>query len=170
MKKLLASLLIVTVLIVGCTAQQAANTADQVIHGILNIAQAEEASLPPADAAIMTPWVALGNTLAGQMDTCIAGGGSKSATFIACFNSFSSGLLSPTELAQLRIMSASSQSRVQVIATALIVGVNGAMVAYKAATQTAPVIAPAPATPAELRQLANQVSPAFADYVAEHRL
>jgi hypothetical protein len=158
-KKLLASLLLVTVLIVGCTAQQAAQTASAVIQGILNIAQAEENSLPPQDAAVMTNWVNLGNTLEGQLNSCIqdAAGHVLSTTFAGCFNSFAGGLLNPGELAELRIMSGGSQTRVQVIATAIIVGVNGALTAYKAATQPTPVIAPTPATSAELLEIRREV-------------
>lgn len=162
MRKLL-SLLMVPVLcafaLTGCTAAQGAQTADSVIKGILAVAQDEEAALPASDAAIMAPWVSLGQTLEGQLASCISGatsGGSKSSAFVGCFNTFASGLLNPTELAQLRIMTAKSQSHVQLVVTTIAIAVNGAFTAYNAATQTAPVITAAPST-AELQDFRESV-------------
>src|SRR5579871_1053987 len=92
----------------GCNAADAARRAQSVIAAVLQIAQAEEPVLPPTDAAIVAPWVTLGVTLDGQLETCLATAitnGSKKSAFLACFNTFSQGLLGPTELAQLRVLS-----------------------------------------------------------------
>ena len=110
----------------GCNPYSDATKAETVISALLNIAKAEEPVLSPADAAILTPWVNLGTTLNGQLQTCIAAGGTmgKSGTFTTCFNAFAAGLLNPTELAQLRLLSASSQGRVQEIVSGVVVAIN----------------------------------------------
>jgi hypothetical protein len=135
----------------GCTAQQVANganTADHVISGVLTIAQAEEPALPPADAAMLASWVNQGQTLEGQLHSCISGAtaaGSKSAAIASCFNTFASGFLNPTELAGFHITSAATQAKVQTYITIAIIAVNGVLSFVKSAPVSTPTIAPASA-------------------------
>lgn len=152
MKKSLLALVLIPFLI-GCSAQQTAVNFSNVLVGILNIAQAEETALPPQDSAIITPWVALGFTLDNQLNTCINAvpAAAKKAAFASCFTAFASGLLNPTELAQLRILTASSQSKVELWATAAIIGVNAALAAFGGVAQPMPVIS----TPPAVAQLNN---------------
>lgn len=142
---------------VGCNAQQAAQTTSNVINGILNIAQAEEAALSPTDSAIMTPWVNLGFTLDSQLNTCINAAGGTKAKLASCITGFTSGLLSPAELAQLRILSPAVQTKVQIVATAVIIAVNGALTQFGAAAQPNPTVAAVPATHAELHELSARL-------------
>lgn len=158
MKKLLVSLVIVPVLLLsGCNAYQTAQRFETVLAGIISIAQAEEGALPPADAAIVKQWTDLGVTLDSQLNACImvAGQhGGKGATFAGCFNTFASGLASPAELAQLRVLSPGAQKKAQLYVTAAILGVNAALTAFKVAEQPVPQIGSAPQPSAqEINQL-----------------
>ena len=143
----------------GCNATQDAQQAEAVITSIVSIAQSEEAVLPPADAAILTPWANLGATLDGQLKTCItsaSAAGGKKAAFLACFNTFSQGLLSSAELAQLRIVSPASQAKVQLIVTALSTGLNVAITAMGGTPTPPPQVAARQPTPGELVAFARQ--------------
>lgn len=151
MKKLLGAIVISSMLLLpGCNATNDANTAEEVIATTLSIAQAEEPVLPPADAAILTPWVNLGVTLNGQLKTCIGLSGTSKSKFATCFQTFASGLLSTQELAQLRILSPGSQSKVQLYVTAIITAI-GVIVAL-----TTPQIAAQPTTQADLQSFAKE--------------
>lgn len=126
MKKLLGAIVLSSMfLLPGCNATSDANTIENIVSTTLAIAQAEEPVLPPADSAILTPWVNLGITLNGQLKTCIAANTSgKKAQFATCFNTFASGLLSTQELASLRVLSPASQNKVQLYVTAIVTAVN----------------------------------------------
>jgi len=150
-----AALLCMSLTACNQTPAQTADRVEVVVQGVLQIAQAEESALPPADAAILKPWVDLGNTLNSQLGSCIAASGSSSSKLATCFNAFASGLLSPQELAQLKIISPSSQNRVQLWATAIIAGVNVALTAFKAANAPTPQIAATPTSARELRNFAR---------------
>lgn len=137
----------------GCNATQDAQRAEAVIASIVGIAQAEESALPAADAAILTPWANLGATLDGQLKTCItsaSAGGGKKAAFLACFNTFSQGLLGSTELAQLRVVSPASQAKVQLIVTAVSTGLNVAIAAMGGVPTSTPQVAERQPTRGEL--------------------
>ena len=127
---------------ISCNALATAQNFSNVLGGIIAVAQADIPALPPADGAILTTWTNLGVSLDGQLNTCIGalGNSGKTAQFLGCFNAFASGLLNPTELAQLRIVSAGSQSKVQLYVTAAVLGLNAALVFYKGVSQTPPVV------------------------------
>ena len=151
-KRLIASCLavLVAVSLTGCTAQSTATKAQAVIGAVLTVAQAEQSLVPPADQAAFANFVSLGLTLNAQLGTCIAksdgvmGVGSK---FGACFTAFATGLTTPAELAQLRVLSEPSQKKVGLYLTGIIAGVN-IIVAF-----TAPAGAPPAPTAAELHNL-----------------
>ena len=132
-KKRLASIVLVlaltlaTIPIGGCNVQQTAIRAQGVIQAVLNVAKVECPAFPVKDQAACNSFVDLGITLDGQLANCISSASgimSTSGKFKACFNIFAQGLFSPAELAQLRIMSAGSQSRVQLYVTSIVAGVN----------------------------------------------
>jgi len=162
----LGSLAILLLPAVGCNATTAAQDFANVITGILNIAKAEIPALPPADGAIVAEWTTLGTTLDGQLQSCITAAttaGGKKPAFLACFNTFAAGIASPAELAQLRVLSAGSQSKVQLWVTAIILGVNAALTSFGGVPAATPTVAGVQLTHAELAQLARRlgVSPAY---------
>lgn len=147
------SFMVLLLMAAGCNATTAAQDFANVITGILNIAKAEEPTLPSADGAIVAQWTALGTTLDGQLQTCITGAsaaGGKKAAFLACFNTFAAGIASPSELAQLRV-------------TAIILGVNAALTSLGGTAQATPTVAAVPASHEDLEALARRVgvSPAY---------
>ena len=128
MKNILAvCVLSIMLTLSGCSAQQTAQNISNVVGGILSIAQQEEQALPSADVAVMTPWVTLGISLNAQTNTCIAAAGNTKAKLATCLTTFVGGLLSPQELAQLRILSPATQKKVQLYATAALIAINGAL-------------------------------------------
>ena len=161
-----AGLAIAGIFMAGCNATKTAQDFANVLTGVINIAKAEIPALPPADAAIVTQWTNLGTTLDGQLQSCITGAtaaGGKKAAFLGCFNTFAAGIASPSELAQLRVLSAGSQSKAQLWVTAIILGVNAALTAFGGAPVAEPTVAAVQPTHAELAELARQagVSPAY---------
>jgi hypothetical protein len=160
-KILLGLLLAGLLMTAGCNATQDAQRAEAVIASIVGIAQAEESALPAADAAILTPWATLGATLDGQLKSCIASAGSsgsKKSAFLACFNTFSQGLLSSSELAQLRVVSPASQAKVQLIVTAISTGLNVAIAAMGGTPTPPPQVADRQPTRGQLMAFARQNS------------
>lgn len=155
-KVILVGLLACCFTMSSCSAQQTAQNISNVVGGILNIAQAEEPALPQADAAVITPWIALGFTLQGQANTCIAAAGNTKSKLATCLTAFVGGLLSPTEMAQLRILSPAAQKKVQLWATACLIAINGALTNWGQSPQPNPTLATGP-TAAELNVLSAQL-------------
>ncbi|HEX4002326.1 MAG TPA: hypothetical protein VHX36_06730 [Candidatus Acidoferrales bacterium] len=155
------SFIVVLSMLAGCNTTTAAQGFANVITGILNIAKAETPALPPADAAIIAQWTTLGTTLDAQLQTCITSAtaaGGKKAAFLACFNTFAAGIASPTELAQLRVLSSGSQNKVQLWVTAIILGVNAALTSFGGVAATPPQVAAQPASRQELVALAQRLA------------
>jgi hypothetical protein len=147
MKKLLAVPVLLALSCAGCSSPyQTAVSFQKVIAGVLSIAQSGVSALPAADQPIASQWVAGATTLDGQLGTCItaAGTSAKAAAFGTCFDTFATGLTSPAELAQLRVMSATSQAKVELWATAAVLAVNGFLDVYDLVEQAQPQIAAAP--------------------------
>lgn len=147
MKKFLVVPILLALSCIGCgSPYKTAQQFETVLSGILNIAQADVTALPIADQPTVLQWIQAGETLNTQLGSCIAAAGTngKAAAFGSCFDTFASGLLSPAELAQLRILSTASQQKVELWATAAILAVNGALTIYQLATQPTPTIAEAP--------------------------
>lgn len=146
-------LIAISLTMTGCSAQQTAQDVSNIVGGILNIAQQEEQALPPQDVAVMTPWVTLGLSLKGQADTCIAAAGNTKAKLASCLTAFIGGLLSPTELAQLRILSPATQKKVQLYATAALIAINGALTNWGQTPQANPTISAELPHPEDLKWL-----------------
>jgi hypothetical protein len=109
----------------GCNYLHDAQNTSNVLGTILAVAQADAGIVPAPDQAIYNNFVNLGLTLHTQLNTCIAAAptGTKSA-FLTCFNAFAGGLTSPTELAELRLLSPATQAKVQLIVAAVIAAVD----------------------------------------------
>lgn len=153
-KLLLVAVLPLVLLLPGCNAQANAQKADQIISAVLQTAKVETPAIPPADQAAYTNFVNLGFAFEAQLKSCI---NAKGAKFTSCFNGFAQGLLSPAELAQLRVLSPATQAKVQLYVTAVVAAVNVIVAA------TAPQIAAAPAPVAQLRLLGHRVGLSDAD-------
>jgi hypothetical protein len=155
-KKLLAVTVTLAVLFTGaCSAQQAATT-QRVIAAIIDTFRAEIPVLPAQDQLPATQFVALGVTLDNQLAQCISVAPSVMGTkgrVQSCFSIFATGLLSPAELAQLRVLSGKSQARVQLVVTGIVAAVN-IWIAFDT-----PVVGPAPSAE-ELQDLRDKVLPA----------
>jgi hypothetical protein len=151
---------LVALLSAGCNAATTAQDFANVIAGILNIAKAEVPALPADDAAIVAQWTTLGTALEGQLQTCINGAttaGSKKAAFLACFNVFAGGIVSPSELAQLRVLTSGSQTKVQLWVTAMILGVNAALTAFGGTPAATPKVAAQPPSHQDIVALARRL-------------
>jgi hypothetical protein len=147
MKKFLAVPILLAMSCLGCgSAYQTAQQFQSVLTGILNLGLADVSAIPAADQPAVTQWIQAAQTLNTQLGVCVAAAGTngKAAAFGSCFDTFAAGLTSPAELAQLRVLSAASQQKVELIATAAILAVNGALAIYNLATQPQPQIAQAP--------------------------
>lgn len=127
-KAILASVVGLALLLnASCNAQQTAIRAQGVIQAVLNVAKVECPAFPVKDQSACNSFVDLGITLDGQLANCITSSSgimNTSGKFKTCFNIFAQGLFSPAEMAQLRIMSAGSQSKVQLYVTSVVAGVN----------------------------------------------
>lgn len=153
--------LVAALVLSGCNAAQVAQDAYKAVEAIVAVAQVEAAAVPAQDRAAYNSFVSLAGTLSDQLNTCINTSGTKSAKLLVCFNAYAAGLNSPTELAQLRVLSPASQKKAQLYIVAIVAGVNVALREFGGASAqvTAPVITPAvlPAT-AELDQLRNEIA------------
>ena len=150
----LALALLALIPLAGCNSLQTSLKAQGIINAVLTVAATEEPVIPAQDQAAFTNFVNLGKNLDAQLLSCIDGVSGvmgKSAKFGACFNTFASALLSPAELAQLRILSPAAQAKVQLYVTAVVAGVN-IVVAF-----TTPQVAAAPASTADLRGLGHRI-------------
>lgn len=139
----------------SCNGYDAAVRVSNVIAAILQVASAETAAIPAADQAAYTNFVTLGQTLEGQLQKCIAAADSgmkKSGKYLACFNGFATGLNSPAEMAQLRILAPDTQKKVQLYLTAITVAVNTAVAAFGGTQSAPPSITQSPSK-ADLEQL-----------------
>jgi len=160
--------------LVGCQQQPKVVAALGVVGQILTLAQDDLPTLQvtgvltSADVTNFGNWLAAGQTLLGQAQGCVNGlgsGGSASA-LAACVNTFATGLISPTEQAQLRIISPGAQKKVTLYVTAVVLAANFAAQIIKATQVQTPTVgttpAPAPSTQ-ELHDLRMRLglSPAY---------
>ena len=158
----------------GCKQQPAVLNALAVIGQLLTLAQDDLPSLQVSgvitsgDQVAFGNWLAAGQTLLTQAQTCVSGlGASGSGSALAsCVNTFATGLLSPTEQAQLRIISPAAQKKVTLYVTAIVLATNFAAQLINANQSTTPPVGstagPAP-TSTELRELRIRLnlSPAY---------
>jgi hypothetical protein len=156
--KYLATLGLACLLLTGCNAQQTALSVSNVITGILNIVQAEIPQLPATDQAGVQGFITLGQNLNAQAISCEMAAGGTKTKLATCLTTFASGLLSPAEMAQLRILSAAAQRDVTIGAGAAIIAINGIMTQWGQPVLPTPVIGTAaPATTVELYAIEKQL-------------
>jgi hypothetical protein len=160
MKRIAALALAATLLLSGCNYLATAQKASGVVAAVLAVAQAEAPAVPAADQAIYNSYVALGVSLQKQLDQCVNTAASKmlskKGTFLACFNTFAAGINSPGEMAQLRLLSPSTQAKVQLYVVAIVTGVNVALQFFGGTQVTSPVLTAAPSA-AQLDELADRI-------------
>lgn len=169
MKKYLMSILAVVSVfsMAGCSGYQKAQAVYNVIESIVNVAQADLPALQaagvfsPGEAPIIGGYVQLVGTLNGQYGACITNAQNStlatSGKFVGCLNVFSAGLADPKELASLRLLNPRAQSKVQLWAAALQIGLNVGLSNFGAPQPQTPVIATVAPTVAELHQFASNV-------------
>lgn len=153
------AVLLLIPMLAGCNGLSDAVKAENVITAVLTTAKAEVAIVPAQDRAAYTNFINLGLTLDTQLATCInnvSGLMGKSSQFASCFTVFASGLTSPAELAQLRILSPGTQAKVQLYVTSIVAGINVALAFFNSSAVAPPVIAPAP-TSSEMHQLLDPI-------------
>jgi hypothetical protein len=151
----------------GCNSYQKAETAYNVIKGIVQVAEADLPSLQAAgivtanDAATISHYLTTASLLDEQYGSCIDNAQSTklktAGKFLACLNIFATGLSDPKELLGLRIMSASAQKRVQLYIVAVQIALNASVTALGGQTAPPPTITPATPTTSELNDLRSRV-------------
>jgi hypothetical protein len=162
----LALLALSTLGLGGCKDQPAVAAALGVVQNVITLAQADLPALQvggvltAGDVTAATNWLSAASTIVGQGQTCVAGIGTSGSTsaLANCVTTIGTGLLSPTEMAQLRIISPKAQHQITVYVTAVVLGVNLAAQIVKATQTTTPVVGggttPSAVTTQELHILA----------------
>lgn len=141
----IATLLCISLM--GCNNQSIALKSENVLTAVIQVAKAEEPVIPAQDQAIYTNFVNLAMTLDNQLAVCLNGLGTmtKASTFAQCFNAFATGLLSPTELQQLRLLSPGTQNKVILYVTGAVAAINVALAAFSNSQIPVPAIGTAAA-------------------------
>ncbi len=149
----------------GCKQQPAVVSALNIVQQVISLAQADlpalqiAGTLSAGDETAVQGWLSAASTIVGQGQTCVngLGTGGTTAALANCVNTIGTGLLSPAEMAQLRIISPKAQHSVAIYVTAVVLGVN-AVATIVSATQTAtPPVGSATSenvSPSELRAVA----------------
>jgi hypothetical protein len=154
---LVAALLLLLLLPVnGCNSASDAVKAQNAITAVIDIAKADAAVIPVADLPVYTNFVNLAITLDGQLASCnnaISGMTGTAAKYVSCFVAFGTGLTTPAELAQLRILSPATQAKVQLIATGIILALNVAIAFYNGNTVLTPPTIGAASSSTELKDI-----------------
>lgn len=154
MKVLFVFLLASALLLTSCNATQIATDTSNALSAILSIAAAETPQIPTQDQQIYSGFVALGQSLNAQLNTCIQTVGKKAVKLLSCFNTFATGLNTPAEMTQLRLLSPKTQNRVQLYLTAAIVAINVALKFYSGPPATPATVAMTQPSEQDLRELA----------------
>lgn len=149
-KAALAAVVAVCLGFAGCNAYQTAQKAHDIVAAVVSVAQADLPSLQAAgvfsasDATAVGNYLSLTTTLDSQYQTCINTANSATlntkSKFVACLDTFATGLANPQELAQLRLMSPKAQQEVQLWITAASVGVSSVVAALGGQPVAAPQV------------------------------
>lgn len=150
----------------GCDIYKDASNTVAVIGKIVTIAQTDLPALQAtgifsaAEGANIANYLAAAKTLNTQTGSCVETAhvaGNKKSAFLACFNTFTAGLLAPQELALLRVVNPKAQQTVQVWVTAVVLAVNTALQLSGGAPAAPPQVAAMPASRPELLALERRV-------------
>lgn len=156
----LSIVLSISIALSGCNYQQDAQRTANVIAAVIAVAKVEAQVVPVADQVAYNNFLAALTTIDGQLNTCVAAakgmGATRKSTFLACFNTFATGLTTPAELAQLRILDKGVQGKVALYVVGIVAGVNVALSFFGGPAVAPPVAGPVP-TAGELRDLCHQV-------------
>jgi hypothetical protein len=163
---LLIGALCLSISLSGCSVYNDASNSVQVIGNIISLAQTDLPSLVASgvigagEEVTVQQWLAGLSTLDTQTANCVQSAhvaGNAKAGFLACFNIFANGIVSPEELALLRILSPKAQQQVQLWATALSLAVNAIIQIAGGTAVAAPVVAQVPASPRDLALLRERL-------------
>ena len=127
---MLAVVVLLAMSCVGCNPTQSVETALGVVGNVISLAQDDLPSLQVAgvltagDVTAAGNWLTGASTLVGQGETCVNVAGGTTAKISACVSAIGAGLLSPTEQANLRIISPGAQKKVTLYVTAVVLAVN----------------------------------------------
>jgi hypothetical protein len=157
----LALSLCVLIPIAGCNKFADAQNTIGVIAQIVSTAQSDLPSLQAsgvftaAEAIAVTNYLGAVSLLDTQAGTCLTaiGKNGANAALVACFTTFANGLVSPAELADLRVLNPKAQARVQLWVTAFALAINAGAEFFGGATSAPPQIADQPAQQADLAVL-----------------
>src|SRR6202453_3537281 len=116
----------------GCSTYNSLTSALNVVGQVISLAQADlpalesAGTLTPGDATSFGDWLNGASLLLAQTNSCVATVGSKGtkASFVPCITAFGTGLLSPAEMADLRIISPGAQKQVAIYVTAVVLAAN----------------------------------------------
>lgn len=164
-KTILPLVLLLVIPLCGCSVYKYANNTVNVIGQIISIAQADlpglESSgvIATADAPAITNWLNGLATLDSQAKTCVATAGTSGtkAALTSCITTFAEGLLNPTELATLRVLSPKSQQKVELYATAITLGLNAYCDIEGCASITPPAISSTPASAQDIQAIRDRI-------------
>lgn len=136
----------------GCDKTTAVLAAIGVYQQVVTIAQADlptlQASgiLTAGDVTAATNWLTVANTLGTQASACVSGAGGTTSKIVACVNAIGTGLLSPAEQADLRIISPGAQQKVTLYVTAVVLAANGIATIVSAVQTSTPTVGSSSAT------------------------
>lgn len=128
---------------VGCNPNANVTTALGVVQNVITLAQDDLPALQVAgvltagDVTAAGNWLTVAGTFVSQGQSCVTTAGSTTSKIAACVSTIATGLLSPTEQANLRIISPGAQKKVTLYVTAVVLAVNFAAAIVKA-TQIQP--------------------------------
>ena len=143
----------------GCNIYNDATNTVAVVGNIITIAQTDLPALQATGIFSATEGTNIANyltaasTLNTQTGSCVQtahAAGNKKSAFLACFNTFTQGLLAPQELALLRVINPKAQQTVQVWVTAVVLAVNTALQLSGGTPAAPPQVAALPASRPEL--------------------
>jgi hypothetical protein len=153
-------------LISGCNGYTLSQNVHTVVANAIVLAQDELPGLQAVgvlnatEAPVVSGYIALASNLNNQFESCVTNAQQTAlktnAKFLACLNIFSAGLNDPKELALLKVLNPKAQQKVQLWAGFFAGTINIAITDLGGMTNATPVIAPAPATSAELHDFAKR--------------
>jgi hypothetical protein len=140
----------------GCSTQSKVSADLAIIGTVIGLAQSDIPSLVSAGKLSASDGTALGDylggadALLGQAQVCVntLGSGGKAVDLLSCVNDFGVGLLSPSEQADLRLISPAAQSQVTIYVTAIVLADNVAIALLGGTPVAIPVVGSAPAASA----------------------
>jgi hypothetical protein len=143
---------LLAVCLVGCSVQKSLSIALGVVNTAIGLAQSDIPALEAAgtfstsDGTALTKWLNGASALDTQAQVCIntVGTSGTKAALAPCVNAFGEGLLSPTEQADLDIISPAAQAKVTLYVTAVVLAVDVAADLVDGTKITAPVVGTAP--------------------------